>query len=233
MLDTGLLVALAHSGNYVAIAEDPHGAPIGAAVGFCGPAGQPFHSHIVGLLPQHLGRGAGRAIKLDQRAWCVERGIGVMTWTYDPLMARNAYFNLRRLGAAAVEHLPDFYGTMTDAINTGQHSDRVLIAWDMSTVPPAAGLPEPATGDARPVVADAAGRPTPYTPPPIAATRVTVAVPADIGSLRRSDPAIAAAWRAETRAALVDLLDSGWGITGFARPTAAGGAYVIERRGTR
>jgi predicted GNAT superfamily acetyltransferase len=232
MLDTGLLVALAHSGNYVAIVEDLLGSPIGAAVGFCGPMGEPFHSHVVGLLPDHVGHGVGRAVKLDQRAWCLKHGTGVMTWTYDPLVARNAYFNLRRLGATAVEHLPDFYGTMTDAINAGQHSDRILIAWDLSTVPPPARLPEPPTGDATPVVAEVAGRPTAYTPPPDAATRVTVAVPVDVESLRRTDPALAARWRAETRAALTDLLNSGWRITGFARPGDASRAYVIEREGT-
>jgi predicted GNAT superfamily acetyltransferase len=230
MMDSGLLVALAHAGNYEAIAEDANGNPVGGTVGFCGPAGMPFHSHIVGVLPGRVGRGAGRAIKLVQRAWCLERGIDTMTWTYDPLIARNAYFNLRRLGASAVEYLPDFYGTMTDTINAGQHSDRILMRWDLTATPPIPGALGPDTVEALPVVAEVDGAPTTFEPPADATRPVSVALPADIEGLRRTDNDLARRWRLETRRALGELLRDDWVVTGFVRPGATGPAYVLERR---
>ncbi len=56
-------------------------------------------------------------MKLHQRAWAIARGIPVIEWTFDPLVARNAYFNIRKLGAMPVEYLPNFYGIMGDGIN--------------------------------------------------------------------------------------------------------------------
>jgi predicted GNAT superfamily acetyltransferase len=231
MMDSGLLVALAHAGNYEAIAEDKNGNPVGGTVGFCGPAGTPFHSHIVGVLPGRVGRGAGRAIKLVQRAWCLERGIDTMTWTYDPLIARNAYFNLRRLGASAVEYLPDFYGTMTDTINAGQHSDRILTRWDLTVTPPTPGAARPEVAEAVPVVAEVEGEPTTFLPPADGKGPVSVALPVDIEALRRTDKDLATRWRLETRRALGELLRDDWVITDFVRPETSGPAYVLERRG--
>ncbi|WP_430647802.1 hypothetical protein [Agromyces sp. GXS1127] len=235
MIDPALLVAMAHAGNPVGLVvpadrapEVAADAPLGAAVGFCGPPGMPFHSHIVGLLPDAVGRGRGRAVKLAQRAWCLERGIEAMTWTYDPLVARNAYFNVRRLGAAALAYLPDFYGVMTDAINAGQHSDRVLIRWDLLRTPPAPGAaasPAPLLDGAAAAVADLDGAPTTYVPPTDPTRPVTVAVPADVERLRGTDPALARRWRLETRAAFTDLLASGWSITDVTRS----GQYVLRR----
>ncbi len=52
-------------------------------------------------------------------------------WTFDPLVRRNAWFNIAVLGAEVAEYLPSFYGSMTDAINAGDESDRLLVAWDV------------------------------------------------------------------------------------------------------
>ena len=73
----------------------------------------------------------GFALKLHQRAWCLDRGITLMEWTYDPLVARNAYFNLSKLGATVAEYLPDFYGVMGDGINRFDESDRILVHWPL------------------------------------------------------------------------------------------------------
>ena len=55
-----------------------------------------------------------------------------MRWTFDPMVARNAWFNLGKLGAVADRFYPDFYGPMTDAINAGERSDRLVIRWDLA-----------------------------------------------------------------------------------------------------
>jgi predicted GNAT superfamily acetyltransferase len=221
LLDPALLVAMAGAGNHIALAfrEDE---PIGGAVGFCGPPDWPFHSHIVGLLPEAAGRGAGRAIKLAQRAWCLERGVDRMTWTFDPLVRRNAHFNIRVLGARPVAYLPSLYGELRDAINAGQDSDRALVAWDLSARPgsPAAS----AAGHA--AVSDADGIPTPYAPPPPDATTALVGVPHDVEGMRHADPDRAREWRVQVRAALTDLLAAGWIVDGF----TDAGQYALRRR---
>ncbi|MGH9064999.1 MAG: GNAT family N-acetyltransferase [Acidimicrobiales bacterium] len=127
--------SLSYTGGYVAgaFAEDEL---IGAAVGFLatGAGASPLrqlHSHVAGVIPSAQGRHVGSALKLHQRAWALERGLGTITWTFDPLVRRNAFFNLTKLGAGATTYLTDFYGEMRDGINEGQGSDRLLVRWDL------------------------------------------------------------------------------------------------------
>lgn len=128
-----MMRAIGHAGGYVAgVRADPAaGAPlVGVCVGFCAaPAELSLHSHVAGLVEASVGHGAGRALKLDQRAWALEHGLTSITWTYDPLVSRNAYFNLHRLGAHLAEYLVDFYGPLEDGVNTGEPSDRALVRW--------------------------------------------------------------------------------------------------------
>ncbi|MGC1206581.1 MAG: hypothetical protein WA880_01355, partial [Ornithinimicrobium sp.] len=134
VVELSTLVALAHSGNYVAIARShtPDREVIASSVGFFGPPGQPLHSHITGVAASVVGRGIGRAMKLHQRAWAIERGVTQITWTFDPLVARNAFFNISTMGARAVAYYPDHYGPMIDGLNAGQGSDRMLMRWDLA-----------------------------------------------------------------------------------------------------
>ncbi len=226
-LDPAILVALSHAGNLVALAL-VDGVPVGAAAGFSGPPGRPFHSHIVGLLPHVVGRGAGRAIKLAQRAWCLERGLDVMTWTYDPLVGRNARFNLRTLGAEAVEYIPDFYGRMVDAVNEGQRSDRILVRWDL-TRDVADRRTERRLDAVHVAVADTRSGPTAYVRPPTGARTTLVALPGDVEEVRRTSADLASAWRLTTREALGDLLASGWRLTDI----TADFEYVLEKEPAR
>ena len=219
-VDPALMVALSHAGGYLAAAyagEDM----IGAALGFWGvPAGGTLHSHITGVLPGHVGRGVGSALKQHQRAWVLARGGSAITWTYDPLVSRNAYVNVR-LGARPESYLPDLYGDLDDVLNRGDASDRLLVRWRLTESPPPRSTVEavellidvdgaPATGTAR---ADL----DPATP-------VTVAVPDDITTLRRVAPTTASRWRTEVRDVLQPLLADGWSITGFDRGTG----YRVE-----
>lgn len=111
-VEPGLLVALEHAGSYVAGAYQDDEA-VGVAAGFCGPPQTAMmHSRIAGVSALAAGRGIGVALKLHQRVWCLERGIMTVEWTFDPLILRNARFNLTRLGARLKEYLPQFYGDM-------------------------------------------------------------------------------------------------------------------------
>lgn len=221
IIDHAFLIALAHSGNLVALATRD-GQDVGAAVGFSGPPDSPFHSHIVGVAPELAGAGVGSALKLHQRAWCLVRGIDRMTWTYDPLVARNAAFNIRRLGALPTAYHRNFYGPMTDAVNAGQDSDRMVIRWDLLTPPGTAGEREPVPLEVPQEVlaavdGDDARGPGPFAHPDAGGGAALLAVPRDVEGLRRTHPAAALAWRAATGEAFATLLAGGWAVRGFTR----------------
>ena len=219
-----LLRALAHAGNYV-VGAFSGTRLVGASAGFfTAPPDPELHSHITGVAPGGQHHGIGFALKAHQRAWALARGIRVVAWTFDPLVARNAWFNLAKLGARATAYLEDFYGPMTDAINAGMASDRLLLAW---------ALADPAVADA------CAGRPRP--PPPVPAEAalavgpdlepvagrpgtpaVTVAVPPRLEAL---DPGQRPAWRQAVREALGRRLADGAAVTGFLRDPDR---YLVE-----
>ena len=113
-------------------AAGDRGQMIGASFAFHGADGH-LHSHVTGVLAEWQGRGLGLVTKLHQRAWCLQRGIDRVTWTFDPLVQRNARFNLQRLGAELVEYLPSFYGPMTDGINAGDDTDRAFVVWNLDS----------------------------------------------------------------------------------------------------
>ncbi len=124
-----LLRAFSKAGSYVAGAYDGERL-VGGCVGFFhAPAENALHSHIAGVAQGMTGRNVGFALKLHQRAWALLRGVSDIAWTFDPLIGRNAYFNLAKLAADAVEYLPNFYGAMVDSINGNDDTDRVLVRW--------------------------------------------------------------------------------------------------------
>ncbi|MFG1965694.1 GNAT family N-acetyltransferase [Nonomuraea sp. NPDC049028] len=217
-----LMRALSHAGGYVAGAFDGD-RMAGGSVGFLA-AGNALHSHITGA---SAGRGIGFEIKLHQRRWALERELGRVTWTYDPLVRRNAHFNLAKLGARPREYLPGFYGIMDDEINQGDESDRMLAVWELSA-PHVEALarrepwPVHVPGDAVVGLADDGGRPVPGRTD---AAVVLVAAPPDIEGLRRADPGTAKAWRHAMRDVLGGLIAEGRVITGFHQKSF----YVVEK----
>ena len=66
----------------------------------------------------------GESLKLAQRAQALDQGIDLVRWTFDPLLARNAWLNVGKLGAVIDRFARSFYGAMSDAINQGERSDR-------------------------------------------------------------------------------------------------------------
>lgn len=207
-LDVGTLRALSHSGNYVAGARTG-GQLIGGLAGWLG--GDPrdhlhMHSHILGVLPDTEARGVGYSLKQHQRAWCMQRGVMSMEWTFDPLVRRNAYFNLTKLGADAVEYLVNFYGRMDDGLNAGEESDRLLVRWTL---------------DSPKAIAAAGGRPF---EPKLVGDELLVSVPDDIVAIRRHDSELARRWRQRVRESLGGAMSRGYRIVGLTRNLD----YVLE-----
>jgi predicted GNAT superfamily acetyltransferase len=231
-----LLRAFSKAGNYVggAFDETSEGVRmVGACVGFFhAPADDALHSHIAGVERGLNGRHVGFALKLHQRAWALRRGVSEIAWTFDPLVSRNAYFNIVKLGAHPDEYLPNFYGTMLDSINGDDESDRLLVRWRLRSpqvvaacsgrYTPARVSDELAAGASVGLGVSDQGDPQPGD---LDGATVLVAVPRDIGALRSDDPELAARWRLAVREALEALLRSGGRIDGFDRS----GWYVVRR----
>lgn len=227
-----LLRAFTKAGNYVGGAFDGDRL-VGACVGFFhAPTEDALHSHIAGVAPDLAGRHVGFALKLHQRAWAMLRGVGEIAWTFDPLVSRNAYFNLVKLAARPVEYLPNFYGAMLDTINGDDDSDRLLVRWrlrDPEVVAACAGRPRGSRYDeeaaAGAVVALGTGADGGPEPGPLDGRVLLVAVPENIAALRAADPDLARRWRAAVRDALTALVADGARVTGYDRA----GWYIVRR----
>jgi predicted GNAT superfamily acetyltransferase len=233
-INSDILRALVHSGNYV-VGARVGTRLVGGLVGWLGGLPAPelhMHSHILGVVADSGGGGLGFELKQHQRRWCLERGVKVVEWTTDPLVRRNAYFNLYKLGAQAREYLVNFYGVMTDGLNVGEESDRLLISWQLDSAQAESAAAGHATeleveqllrdGAATVLCVGAQGEPVGGSQ----AGRVLICqVPEDIVALRRSEPAMARSWRVAVRRALGDGLAAGYRVSGATRT----GWYVLER----
>lgn len=131
------LKAAVHAGGHVAGAFDAE-SMIGFAYGLVaaphgvGVEGLGLHSHMLAVREQGRQRGTGRALKWFQRSWCLERDMRWMTWTFDPLQARNAKLNFEHLGVVSREYLVDFYGVMSGPLGSDA-SDRLVALWLLDT----------------------------------------------------------------------------------------------------
>ncbi len=227
-----VMCALSLARNYVSGAFNTHRRMVGASVGFAG-VGFPraIHSHITGVMPSLHSGGIGYALKLDQRAWALARDIELVTWTFDPLVRRNAVFNLSKLGAVVTGYLENLYGGLTDGLNAGDETDRLYLHWRLNS--PAAVA---AADGTRVVVQDVGRLPVAVRVDDEGAPLVdegafeapsfVVQVPAEIEALRRERPSAAREWRGVVRHVLGGALLAGGRMAGV----SPSGDFVVVRR---
>jgi predicted GNAT superfamily acetyltransferase len=112
---------------------------IGFVFGFPGlestPDGpRPKHcSHMMGIHPDYRDSGVGFALKRAQWQMVRHQGLDHITWTYDPLLSRNARLNIAKLGAVCNTYRRSEYGDMRDGMNAGLPSDRFQVDWWINT----------------------------------------------------------------------------------------------------
>lgn len=172
-------------------------------VGFCyGLAGRQYGrpallSHMLAVLPEYRGKGIGVRLKIAQGRWAREQGYDLVTWTYDPLEATNAYLNIARLGGVVRRYLVNHYGNMTDDLNRGLPSDRLLVEWRLE----------------RPAVMDvlAGKRPPACNANPVS----TIVVPRNFQAIKSSDPDGAMRWRMTVRSKFQEAFGNGLIVTGL------------------
>ncbi len=215
-----LLRSISHAGCNVSAAYTLRGELCGAAVGIVSPGGMSTYSLIAGVLPGTGDKGVGFALKQHQRAWSLARGINTMTWTFDPLVSRNARFNLTKLGVHSAEYEQNFYGEMQDDINANDESDRLVAVWPLDS---------PRSVDASQGVVDEVELPPlesamvlehgPDSKPVLidGGENLWCRAPRDIVAMRATDPAQAQDWRFLLRGIFEPAFAAGRVATGVTR----------------
>jgi predicted GNAT superfamily acetyltransferase len=161
-----LMQAFVHNGSYFVGAFSGNEI-LGATFGFIGiNGGTHLHSHMSAVVPNNRDLGIGALMKNHQFDWALERKIPFISWTFDPLVKRNARFNISKLGVEISAYFQDFYGPMTDLVNAGDASDRLMVKWQVSN-----GGPQSSN--------DFLEIPT---------GTITIAIPEDIVALRAQSP---------------------------------------------
>lgn len=197
-----LMQALVHSGAYLSGAFID-GNCVGASFAF--PAttgGLHLHSHMTAVLDKFRDHGIGYALKVDQYKWAKKNNYQEITWTFDPLVARNAKLNLLKLGVDVKAYYPKFYGEMPDALNSGDETDRVMASWKIVGETPIA-------------------RSAISTPEDSA---VLIAIPSDIVAIRGKDLAENLRWRRKVREEFMDVLAREGSVIGFSENNE----YVVQ-----
>ena len=221
------LRALSYAGNYI-VGAFLDGVMVAASVAFLGLDGGPLklHSHITCVRPDLQGRALGFAVKQDQRAWALARGIDVIEWTTDPLVRRNGFFNLQKLGAEMIGYHVDFYGAMADGLNAGEESDRVVVRWNLRDERAFAAsegrLDVPGAPADTVAILEQSG--SEHAPPPGVRT-LRAWVPPDIVQMRKTESDGAHRWRKALRESFGVAIDAGFHARGMTRD----GWYLLDR----
>ncbi len=190
-------------------------------------------SDMLAVHPDARGSGLAARLKQHQRAVVQRLGVDLMIWTADPLVARNAHFNINQLGALPAEYVVNMYGANTGSVLHGaMPTDRAVYHWQLGTASAhgrgRSGAPH-AGDDALPVAVtlDAAGQPVAADTPE--ASTVRVPVPDDLTTIQQADASLALAWRLAVRAAFTRL-DDGFRVTRFVRGTGQQLPYYVLAR---
>ena len=220
------LITSVHAGGFVHLAEAKDGAIVGFAYAFPALRGgiTHIHSDMLAVLPDLRERGLGARLKWAQRDEALARGVSLIGWTYDPMQARNANLNLRRLGAQALQFVADFYGRTSSALHHGLPTDRLIVRWELKSKRvqdcAAAGEPE-RTGDApsHPRINEVkwqAGWPVSSEPRlDLRDPDLLLEIPPDWDVLCQAAPHMAQDWHGKVRRALQAYFGRGYGAADF------------------
>jgi predicted GNAT superfamily acetyltransferase len=230
---------------------------IGFVYGFPGlyytPDGpRPKHcSQQLAVHPEYRNKGLGFLLKRAQWQMVRHQGLDLITWTFDPLLSKNAHLNISRLGAVCSTYLREVYGEMRDGLNIGLPSDRFQVDWWVNSRRVNRRLSKKArtrldlahflSAGAEIVNPSQDGNkglpvPTEANLPPTAidlgssAPLLLVEIPADISAIREKDPHLALEWRLSIRKIFEELFARGYLVTDFVHsssPTARS-FYVLS-----
>ncbi len=214
---------------------------VGFVYGFVGwERGRPVHhSHMLAVKDGYRSHGLGYRLKLEQRNFVLEQGIDVMTWTFDPLQSRNAFFNFRKLGVVADTYYPDFYGSDAASFLHRNATDRLWVSWHVSHEHVTDRLQGEdsveESNDLESIVAvGESGSPIVKELESLGAPdRVAIEIPGNISEIESSDPNLARDWRMATRESFIAAIEAGFLVEDYRvrdRSKRKIGYYVLNRR---
>ena len=197
-----LLQAMVHSGAYLSGAFIENKI-VGAAFAF--PAtnsGLHLHSHMTAVLDEFRDKGVGYALKIDQWNWAKKHKYSHLSWTFDPLVRRNAKLNIVKLGVDISAYHPNFYGAMPDALNAGDESDRLMVSWSTDINAPKARelITQPKPDD------------------------ILIEIPEDIVAIRSKNQSESMKWRRQVREQFLAAFEKNGKVVGF----SANNEYVVR-----
>jgi predicted GNAT superfamily acetyltransferase len=197
-----LLQAMVHSGSYLSGAFIDNKI-VGAAFAFPATNGElHLHSHMTAVLPEFRDKGVGYALKIDQWGWAKKKNYSHLSWTFDPLVRRNAKLNIAKLGVDISDYFPNFYGEMPDALNAGDESDRLMVSWRTDIDAPKARelITKPEAGD------------------------ILIEIPEDIVAIRSKNQNQSMNWRRQVREQFMAAFEKNGKVIGF----SANNEYVVR-----
>lgn len=216
---------------------------VGFAYGFVGyENGQvSHHSHMLAVSPAYRNFNLGYKLKLAQREKVLAQGITRMTWTFDPLQSLNAHFNFSKLGVLTDRYKIDFYGEATSSFLLQIGTDRLWVSWPLDSrrvrerLRAGPGKQDSPAGLERilPLVQVGADN-EPRRNSAAGVSRdetLLIEIPADINTLQRESPQLAARWREATRRAFTEAMAAGYLVEEFyrsSRKDRPAGIYLLS-----
>ena len=203
--------------------------------------GRPLQwSHMTGVLPEHRG-GLGLRLKLEQRTRALAQGYDLIEWTFDPLQAMNAHFNLFKLGAIVEEYAENFYGESTSALHRGTPTDRIIAHWRIRDPHVLRRIEAPS--DPRVRSHDVAAAPIANVTRAIGSwrepistdldldeRRVQIEIPTGFTDLQRANHELALGWRLHVRELFQTYLSRGYRAVDFSLHRDQGyGRYLLAK----
>ena len=212
-------------GGVAAGAFDTSGKMVGFVFGMTGVRDNELvhWSDMLAVREELRGQGIGEQLKQYQREKVVALGVKSMLWTYDPLQAKNAHFNINHLGAFPVEYVADMYGSHTGSLLHGTlPTDRFIVQWRLDEATrPADRAPLPIASEtvpiANPIGTD--GLPSSALLPSISkhAGPLIVQVPADFAAVQKQGRSIAMRWRLVIREIMTAWIAAHYRVTAFVK----------------
>jgi predicted GNAT superfamily acetyltransferase len=220
-------------GGVAAGAFDDAGQMVGFVFGLTGVRnGELVHwSDMLAVRKELRSQGIGEQLKEYQRDKVLGVGVKAMLWTFDPLQAGNAHFNINHLGAVPIEYVNDMYGNTGSALHGAMPTDRFIVRWELvnrggtsSAQLPIAGNPplaNPLGKDGLPVAELLRNNSTHAGP-------VLVQVPSDLAAVRAQGADRAMRWRLVLREVMNSWLGAGYRVSGFSRPHSGLPYYTLD-----
>ncbi|MDE1821662.1 MAG: GNAT family N-acetyltransferase [Euryarchaeota archaeon] len=189
-----------------------------------------YWSHMNAVLPEYQNHGVGLRLKKAQREEVVKAGLSKVRWTFDPLIAKNANLNVRKLGAYPDRYMHHYYGAMDTEQTGGIPTDRVRVTWLLNSPHveerlqgkiPSKEEDQERHGASQVLLTTDLGEaglriPREVHEPESDKTSAVLEVPFDLSALREHQPQDLKGWRQATREAFRAAHDLGWGVDDFA-----------------